>query len=516
MLKTSVEGVMPFLCSVCDFEIVNKRGLASHFRHNKDTHPPYKEYQVSLKWSGKVEGVDFIKCLECGYRGKALASHLKAHGLTGAEYRAKHGKHLPLRCEKSSQIRIAAIKKARKSKAYGGVKKVLCVGCGKPYEVHKLAQATKCVSCKEKAENAKWRGKKEDKDYVVCLDCGYKAENLTSHYMNAHPDYRERHPDALIVALGSSMRDKHYLIGRTLSEETKQKMSENAGRWNKGLTKEDHPSIQAISESCMGRESWSKDLTMEEDERLQRTSENLKKWNEENERHWESSLKKNYELSDFESYLEEDGSLDHVRAMEGLGTNWVTLKKYATELGLVFTNKYVEEKFKQRIIRLDKEAFVPFLIKNGKVNLTKAYKILGHCHRTLNREAKRHGYEIQRALISQTICLDAVSEALGGVDYVMEWQNWKFRNPQSTYMYRYDGYFKEIGLVVEFHGHQHYEYPNAFHKSEEQHKAMVERDNQKQAYIENAPHLVYLCVRADEPYDDIGYLKGRLFQMGLV
>lgn len=504
----------PSKCPFCEVVFNSHHGVSSHFR-NTPNHPPYKEYQESLRWSGKVEGVDFVSCLECGYRSQSLARHIKsAHGITGDEYRAKHGDVLIL-SESASKSRNKAIKKARKSKAYGGVKKVLCVDCGKPYEVHKLAQATKCVSCKEKAENAKWRGKKEDKDYVVCLDCGYKAENLTSHYMNAHPDYRERHPDALVVALNSVMRDKSYLIGRTLSDETKQKMSENTGRWNKGLTKEDHPSIQAISESCMGRESWSKGLTMEEDERLQRTSENLKKWNEENERHWESPLKKNYELSDFESYLEEDGSLDHVRAMEGLGTNWVTLKKYATELGLVFTNKYVEEKFKQQIIRLDKEAFVPFLIKNGKVNLTKAHTQLGYCYRTLSREAKRHGYEIQRSLIRQTICLDTVSEALGGVEYKMEWKTWESVNPDTGFRFRYDGYFKEIGLVVEFHGHQHYEYPNAFHKTEEQYEAMVRRDQQKKAYIDNAPHLMYLCVRSDEPYDDISYLKGRLFQMGL-
>jgi len=504
---------MPFLCSVCDFEVVNKRGLASHFRHNKDTHPPYKEYQVSLKWSGKVEGVDFIKCLECGYRGKALAPHLKAHGLTGAEYRAKHGKHLPLRCEKSSQIRIAAIKKSRSSKCYGGKKSVLCVDCGVSYEVHKLARATRCSSCKEQAQ---WGGKVANEDYVVCLDCGHKAENLTSHYMSVHPDYRERHPDALIVALGSVMRDKAYLRGRTLSEETKQKMRDNAGRWNKGLTKEDHPSIMAISEKCLGRDSWSRGLTMDQDERLQRTSESLLAWNRENDRDWESSLKKNYLLSDFDLYMEKDGSLDHVRAMEGLGTSFVTLKKYATELGLVFTNKYVEERYEQQIVRLPKKAFQPFLTNTGRVDHYKAKEVLVVGWETLRREMKRHGLKINRVLIKQYLCLDAVSEALGGIPYMEEWQHKDFINPDTNYRYRYDGYFKEIGLVVEFHGHQHYEYPNAFHKSEEQHKAMVERDNQKQAYIENAPHLVYLCVRADEPYDDIGYLKGRLFQMGLV
>jgi hypothetical protein len=334
--------------------------------------------------------------------------------------------------------------------------------------------------------------------------------------MSVHPDYRERHPDALIVALGSVMRDKAYLRGRTLSEETKQKMRDNAGRWNKGLTKEDHPSIMAISEKCLGRDSWSRGLTMDQDERLQRTSESLLAWNRENDRDWESSLKKNYLLSDFDLYMEKDGSLDHVRAMEGLGTSFVTLKKYATELGLVFTNKYVEERYEQQIVRLPKKAFQPFLTNTGRVDHYKAKEVLVVGWETLRREMKRHGLKINRVLIKQYLCLDAVSEALGGIPYMEEWQHKDFINPDTNYRYRYDGYFKEIGLVVEFHGHQHYEYPNAFHKSEEQHKAMVERDNQKQAYIENAPHLVYLCVRADEPYDDIGYLKGRLFQMGLV
>lgn len=506
---------MPFFCSICGFEVANKRGLASHFRHQSETHPPYKEYQENLKWEGKVEGVDYVKCLECGHRSHSLARHIKsAHGITGDQYRAKHGEHVLILSISAAKSRNKAIKVARQSSAYGGEKEVLCVDCGKPYLVHKLAQATKCSTCKDIESNKRWVGKKENEDYVVCLDCGYKAENLTSHIMSEHPTYRERYPNALVVALNSSMRDKTHLIGQKRSLETRQKMSENAGRWNKGLTKEDHPSIKAISISRMGCVSWNKGLTKEDDERLQKTSENLKQWYQDNDRHWESPLKKNFVVTDFVPFLEKDGSVDHVRAMEGLGVCFPTLKKYTTELGLDFTNKYMEARFKRQVISLPKSTFDPFLTNTGRVHTHRAKKVLGYSWKVLRREMKKHGLEHHRALIKQSLCLDAVSEALGGADYLEEWQHKNFTNPETGYRYRYDGYFKELGLVVEFHGHQHYEFPNAFHKTEEKYKAMVERDKQKQAYIDNTSHLVYFCVRADEPYDDVAYLKGRLFQLG--
>lgn len=66
-------------CPICGFEVSGLRGLAAHFRHNPDTHPDYKEWKSDQEWAGKVEGQDYVTCLECGHRAKALQGHLQKH-----------------------------------------------------------------------------------------------------------------------------------------------------------------------------------------------------------------------------------------------------------------------------------------------------------------------------------------------------------------------------------------------------------------------------------------------------
>jgi len=45
-------------CPICGARVANVRGLASHFRHQADTHPDYKKWQDDRRWEGKVEGED--------------------------------------------------------------------------------------------------------------------------------------------------------------------------------------------------------------------------------------------------------------------------------------------------------------------------------------------------------------------------------------------------------------------------------------------------------------------------
>lgn len=96
----------------------------------------------------------------------------------------------------------------------------------------------------------------------------------------------------------------------------------------------------------------------------------------------------------------------------------------------------------------------------------------------------------------------------------------RFCNPVSGRRFRFDGYFKDVGLVVEYHGHQHFMFPNAFmvdESYEEEWLAMRERDKVKRKLIEDSPDLIHVDeVRYDEPFTDSSYLRGRLYQWGLV
>jgi len=443
-------------CPICPTTVVDARGLATHFRHQDATHPVYKTWQEEQRWAGKVEGEDYIVCLECGHRAGTLARHLKAvHGITADQYRVKHGDVL-IRATSVTERRREAIQSARTtSTAYDGFKSVVCPSCGEGHEVHKLSGVVPCPECKERAVAAHWEGKSEPDDFVVCLECGYRAENLTSHIQNAHPGYRERHPDAYMVALGSAVRDKSALKGRRRSPEFK----------------------QAI------REAKTIGLTQ----------------------------------GDFEPYLEADGTVDHRRAMEGLMVAWPTLKRYMDDLGLSPTDKYIRQRQAERVVTLTVEGLEAFKLKNGKVSVGQAARDMGYCFRTVKRECDRLGLPTFHRRIRQTLCLDAVSEALGGLDYAEEWKSWRFTNPPTGHRFRFDGYFPDVGLVVEFQGHQHYTFPNAFMVDESyrgEWEAMVERDRIKRELIEAAPDLLYLEIREDEPFTDEMYLRGRLAGLG--
>ena len=197
-------------CPVCGFPVANARGLASHFRHQSDTHPDYETWKADQKWAGKTEDVDFVRCRECGYRSASLARHLgSAHGFTADQYRAKHGSGALIRNRRTEAKRRAGIKNAKQDRT--GTKQVPCTTCGVAITVHKHAGSLhdlRCSTCKAASEEARWEGLEDGFDYVTCLDCGYRAVNLTSHMQNAHPDYRERHPDAQIVAESSSHRSR--------------------------------------------------------------------------------------------------------------------------------------------------------------------------------------------------------------------------------------------------------------------------------------------------------------------
>lgn len=78
----------------------------------------------------------------------------------------------------------------------------------------------------------------------------------------------------------------------------------------------------------------------------------------------------------------------------------------------------------------------------------------------------------------------------------------RFVNPPTGHRFRFDGYFPDVGLIVEFHGHQHYTFPNAFMRDEiylPVYEALRERDWIKKALIEAAQDLTYFEVTEEDP-----------------
>jgi hypothetical protein len=294
-------------------------------------------------------------------------------------------------------------------------------------------------------------------------------------------------------------------------------MSQNAGRWNKGLTKETDVRVAVAAEKMQGIVPWNQGLTSDSDLRVAGAVEKLRAYVGEH-RTWGNGLKAELTPEDFEPYLDARGRVDRRAVEEGLGLSWVTIFKYMGALGLSTSDKYVQERAEAAIIRLEKETLLQFTLGNGKVSIGKAMSQTGHAFGVIVRECQRHGLETFHRRIRQTLCLDAVAAALGGAEFVQEWQKRAFFNVKTGYMFKFDGLYEVHNLIVEFHGHQHYRFPNAY-MIEESYRPLWEemqwRDAEK-VRLATGAGMHYLVVREDEPFTDIAYLAGRLVELGVI
>jgi hypothetical protein len=279
-----------------------------------------------------------------------------------------------------------------------------------------------------------------------------------SHIRNVHPEmegkYQDAFPGMLMTALGSGIRDKSALQGRTLSAETRALMSQNAGRWNAGLTKGVDPRVAAGAAKMAERPAWNAGLTKTTDARLQATASAVVQTRA--HKHWNSG-------------------------------NEVTLTP---------------------------EQLLPFALKNGKISVGRAIAALGHAFVTIRRECHKHGLEISHTTISQAICMETISQVLGGAPYEMEWNDGTFINPVTGGRFRFDGFFPEQKLLVEFHGYQHWD-PNAvwFFEGGESFEDLAARDAEKIRQVTEDGRYHILVVREDEPYTDPDYLRQRLLDV---
>jgi hypothetical protein len=167
-------------------------------------------------------------------------------------------------------------------------------------------------------------------------------------------------------------------------------------------------------------------------------------------------------------------------------------------------------------ITLTREQLLPFSIKNGKISVGRAIAALGHAFVTIRRECEKHGLLISHAALKEAICLETLAQLLGGMSYETEWNDGTFLNPKTGGRFRFDGFFRERRLLVEFHGSQHYNPTSKwFFDGGGTYAELVERDQEKARQVQADGRFRLFAVREDEPYADPTYLRGRLMDEGL-
>jgi len=445
-------------CPVCRLPCVGARGLSAHFVQTKDdAHLKHTREQEELKWVGEIENLDYVKCRVCGFRAASLQTHLRTHGLVAEEYRTKYPEAMVLSPVSASKRSVSVARSHTETPRAGRLKVARCSSCGEPLTVPLTSSSNglRCPCCQESVQEAYWASLIEGSGYIICQACGYRTEDsLVSHIRNAHPGlegkYKEVFPGALVVSSTSALRDRSHLQGVPLPLETRLKMSAHAGRWNKGLTKNTDERVLGYAQKMKGRTSWSRGKSKETDPRLQLLSETMTEVRA--AKHWTNGA-------------------------------WVSLTR---------------------------EQLLPFALKNGKISIGKAIAALGHAFVTIRRECERHGLGISRTAVLQTICLEAISQVLGGASYLSEWNDPRFTNPSTGRRFRFDGYFPSHCLIVEVHGFQHWTFPSVYIQTEELYFSLQERDRVKENLIHQDSTLRYFVVREDEPYADTDYLRGRL------
>jgi hypothetical protein len=168
-----------------------------------------------------------------------------------------------------------------------------------------------------------------------------------------------------------------------------------------------------------------------------------------------------------------------------------------------------------RRIFLEREQLLPFQLKNGKVSIARASVGLDLYTNVIRRECVRLGLPYHRLSVNQDRFLGLVSKLLGA-PFLPEWTSPEFVNPKTNRKFKFDGFFPEEKLLAEFHGYQHYTFPNRFHKSEEAaFEEMRERDAEKKRQVAARGEYRYLEVRDDEAWFDESFLTEKLLSVGI-
>lgn len=371
-------------------------------------------------------------------------------------------------------------------------------GLSQHFRHRRDAQDAAHMEYEQELEDARWAGKEEGLDYLVCRECGLRLESLTGHIL-VHgltaPEYRTRHgADALLrpwkvldsMRVGMLASPAHQK-GRDVG--TKPIECDDCGV-SFLVSKSFTPSIHdARCDVC-------------------KATGNLL----EEELRWEG--------------LEEPEDYVRCRQCGYRGANLTShLQSKHPELvgqymavypGALINAQQSGSRIggSSRALGLTKTDLLPYADKKGRVVVAQASEAIGCSWWTVLRYCRLLGIPTRNRLAFQKRVLDAFQAVLDE-PYVWEWAHPDIVNPKTGYRLFFDGYFPGHNLVVEANGKQHYQYVEWWHKTREQFEYRQKLDVLKARRLrEEGVRLV--VVRYDEPFNDPMYLRGRLVGAGLV
>jgi Zn ribbon nucleic-acid-binding protein len=537
--------------------MIDKRTLA---RQAFETEEPFKAVAARIRTSPntlRVWWVEWFGKEAFDVRGKRLQSKAASavgHSRKGCNYQVKEVTESCSSCGAPFQVNL--IQKARSkrllcdkcSESERGVDRTCpvcnqgCVGV-KGLAMH-IAQVDDLEHDKyqEAQEDSIWVGQEEGIDFVQCLICGHRAVRIDRHVSSGHSlsvvEYRAKFPNAEVQS------------GNLKSARSESATRQHQESPRKGLTKEircpscNEPRLVGLTFAPGMHESRCPDC-IELDEELRWSTlvegqdyvtcqacgyraESLVS----HIRNAHSELEGEYQKVFLGAQVIALNSTvrvkteEHKKALSDSANPWRKGLNKETDPRIEESSKKLAVSMKEirstkfwrsvDLIQLDKDVLSFFKLKNGKISVGRAMAALDHAFVTIKRECERHGLEVSRKHIQEALCLENLSQVLGGAAYEVEWSPKWAVNPITGWSFRYDGYFPKFNLVVEFHGYQHWTFPNFYFKDEAQFFALQERDRIKENLIHSDPTLRYFLVREDEPYADPGYLLGRLMDEGVL
>jgi Zn ribbon nucleic-acid-binding protein len=536
--------------------MTDKRTFA---RQAFDTEEPFKAVAARLKTSPNTLRVWWVEWFgkeafdSRGKRLQAKAAAIVGHSKKGSTYKVREVTESCSSCGASIQVNL--IQKARSkrllctkcSESERGVDRVCpvcnqgCVGV-KGLAMH-LAQVddTDHSSYQAFQEDEVWVGQEEGVDFVRCLICGHRGVRVDRHVSSEHDlsvvEYRGKFPGAEVqaaclksVRAESAIRQhqanprkgltkeiqcpsckRTRLVGLTFAPKMHESRCpdcvelEEELQWSTLVEGSDYVTCQACGYRAESLVSHIRNAHPELEGEYQKVfpGTQIVALN--------SSIRVKTEETRVNMSNSAGWKLGHTKETDPSIARGA--EKMAAAMKKIRSTKFWRS---VDLIRLDKDLLSSFKLKNGKISVGKAMAALEHAFVTIQRECKRHGLEVSRKHVREALFLETLSKVLGGVAYEVEWSPEWAVNPATGWLFRYDGYFPELNLVTEFHGYQHWTFPNFYMKDETQYFALQERDRIKENLIHSDPTLRYFLVREDEPYADPEYLRGRLIDEGIL
>ena len=324
-LETVDEEVNMFKCKACIADFETEKQLNNHYLRIKD-----KDHSHIIFNESNIH--DWIECkiIGCSLRRKKISKHVEVvHQISKEEYEKIYGEVISKNYREQMQKNGQLASKTVDERVYRHKCKIenceniiegkalICVSC-------KLKDAKEKQELKLKQNNEKFINKIEGIDFIRCkckLEdgsvCNWPDVRLTGHIRHhgySYQRYKQEFNGAPLVC--KNLNDKTRITGKKFTEEVKKQMSDShlgIEPWNKGLTKEDHPSLAAIAEkaeirlsqldknnwhtnpvSNKGKTSWTEGLTNQNSEILEEKNNRAK-----GIYHHQSSFNPNLVFNDF-------------------------------------------------------------------------------------------------------------------------------------------------------------------------------------------------------------------------